>query len=389
LTDSGKERTAALIDLILLYGPSNYSQIARTLNLPEETVRYKINVQLPRRGLRIHAIPDYFKLGLSRKILTVTLSKLIASRATEAFTKNAPELYLTYFGKDLYSKAYSLFSAVPQGYWSSYLDFLTYFVEQRVIESHDEEDVWWQSYIPFRSDLFDFSTGEWLFSLEKLRLLKAEAPPIKPSEAPSFEPDYLDLVILSELQFNASTPLSKIAADVGESVDTIYYHYNNHIKARGLISQYTIGWVGEGNYKAENVSQLLITVETESNDRLAAVRKLFHNFPFSWLEFGSREGNYHVFLNIPSQHFNLSLHYLNKQLTSLAENIAMKLFDPFESSGFPLPLKMFDEKKGWTFNKAQTIKHLETFFLQMVEVTPTAFPRVPPLPSPIWTNIPI
>ena len=197
------------------------------------------------------------------------------------------------------------------------------------------------------------------------------------------------MVILSELQFNASTPLSKIAANVGESVDTIYYHYNNHIKARGLISQYAIGWVGEGKYRAENVSQLMLTMKVGSNDQLAAVRKLFYNFPFSWLEFGTREGNYHVFLNIPSQHFNLSMHYLNKQLTRLAEIVDIKLFDPFESSGFPLPLKMFDSKRGWTFNKAQTIKHLETFFLHTVEVTPIAFPRFSHLTSTTWANTPI
>jgi hypothetical protein len=386
LAEGGKERTETLIDLILLYGPSNYSQIARTLNLPEETVRYKINVQLPRRGLKIHAIPDYFKLGLGRQVVNTTLSKLASSKAAEGLMKNASDLYLTYVGRDMYSKAYSLFSAVPQGHWDSYADFIDYFVERKIIEDYDKNEIWWLYYIPFRSGLFDFARGEWLFDLNKLNLLNIEPSLIKPSGIGSYEPDYFDLVILSELQFNASTPLSRIAANLGESVDNIYYHYNNHIKARGLITQYTIGWVGEANYRPENVSQLLYTMKVGYNEHLQAIRRLFYNFPFSWLESMTKEGNYLVFLNIPSQHLNLSMHYLNKQLSSLVESVTVRHFDPFESSGFPLPLKMFDEKKRWTFNKAQAIRQLESFFLQTLEVVPRTFS---PLSSATWANIPI
>ncbi|MEM4200822.1 MAG: hypothetical protein QXR91_04645 [Nitrososphaerales archaeon] len=390
MLNPAQERTAMLVDLILLYGPSNYSQIARSIGLPEETVRYKINVQLPRRGLKIHAIPNYFRLGLRRKIVELTFNRLTASKASEAFAKSAPELYLTYIGKDIHSRSFSLFSAVPNTYWSSYLDFLNYFVERQIIEAYSAEDVWWQRYIPFNARLFDFERGEWLFDLEKIKSSKVEIPVIKPLDEGLFEQDYLDLVILSELQFNASTPLSKIAANIGENPDNIYYHYTNHIKARELISQYAVGWVGEGTYRADNVSQVLFTIKEVTQSTLQEVRRLFYNFPFSWLELITREGNYHVFLNIPSQYLNLALHYLNRQLNSITESVSVKLFDPFESLGFPLPLKMFDDKKKWVFNEAQTIRQFESFFLRSIEISPVAFPRILPANSErLATNIPI
>jgi DNA-binding Lrp family transcriptional regulator len=366
--DKGIDGIAKLVDAICCEGTENYSNLARVTGLPEETVRYKLSTQLPRRGLAPHIVLNYEKLGLKRKIVRLVFSNQPGFRVTRALTELAKHLYINYFGKALNSGVYTLMLAVPPNTWTQYKDFLKYLSEKGIVDSFSLEDILWSRHIPMRTDLYDFHKGEWEFEwsqADKLRNPPPEPPLMAPEdsvEEPNhgYEPDYVDLAILSELQVNATLALSRIASNIRVSEDIARYHYAEHVKKNGLISQYTVAWMGANSrYDHDSVSPVLFAVREGDKNDIRQVRLTFHKFPFSWLELLGESGTYYVFANISTSHFNPAMRFLSQNMPGLEDRLETRIFDPYESPGFALPLEMFDKKRGWDFNKALTIRDLE------------------------------
>ncbi len=367
--DSGEEKSAGriakLVDAICLGGVENYSYLAKVTGLPEETVRYKITTQLPRLGLALHVVLNYEKLGLNRKIVTLAFPGQHGSKAPMAFNELAKQLYINYFGKSLNSPVYMLTLAVPSNIWTEYKDFIKYLSEKGTLDSFGFEDVLWSRHIPMRTDLYNFHKGEWAFDWSQVDKLKISPETPSPETSPCLdasveEPDYVDLAILSELQANATLPLSKIASNIRLSEDIVYYHYTEHVKKRGLISQHVIGWTKSGGrYDHNSVSPVIFALRGADKEDTRQVQVAFQKFPFSWLELMTANGTYYVFANIPSSHFNPAMHYVSQNTASLKGKLETSILDPYESAGFALPLEMFDKKKGWAFNKALTIRDVD------------------------------
>jgi len=243
----GPDRTSRLVDVIHKHGAENYAALSRVTGLPEETIRYKINVQLPRKGLTVHCGINFEKLGLTRKVLSVSFPQFIGSKATKAYEALSQELYINYFGKIMGSRNYNLILSAPKNSWTEYADFIEYLVEKEVMSNYRIEDILWSRHVPMRTDIFDFQRGEWNINWDKLGARKDAPiePPTPLLEDELFEaPDYIDLAILSELQVNATRQMSKIASDIKVKEDTVHYHYAEHVKKRNLISNYMVSWVG-------------------------------------------------------------------------------------------------------------------------------------------------
>ena len=243
--DEKGESLRKLVDTILVEGAENYSRLARLLNVPEETIRYRITNQFPRRGIALHIALNYEKIGLARKIVTITFSRHYGRRATNILEEMSKQLYITYYGKTMGTHTYTLMLAVPMKIWIVYADLLQYLVEKNILRSFEVEDISSYLHIPLRTRLYDFRKGQWEFQWPQVTDLDATPPDLHTVdfETSVREPDHVDLAILSELQANATLSVSKIASNIRVSEDVAYYHYLEHVKKRRLISQYVVGWV--------------------------------------------------------------------------------------------------------------------------------------------------
>src|SRR5438477_3870875 len=61
--------TARIVELLVRYGP-NIEEIARATGIFRETVRYRCKKRIWERGLTVHAVLDYERLGMG-KILAI------------------------------------------------------------------------------------------------------------------------------------------------------------------------------------------------------------------------------------------------------------------------------------------------------------------------------
>ncbi|MCL4436169.1 MAG: AsnC family protein [Thaumarchaeota archaeon] len=363
-------RMTVLIEAMMNFGVENISVLARSTGIPKETVRYKVRTQFPRHGLNPQVSINCEKIGLSRKIVTLTFSKRCANRASTALEQMSKHLYATYLGKTQGSRIYTLMLTVPFNVWKEYGDFIMALSEKGIVESLDFKDISWYRHVPLRTDLYDFRKGEWAFEWSKVNEFARLLPTPTPSHlyesmtlSAVEKPDHIDLAILSEIQKNATLPITKIASNIGVKEDVASYHYTEHVKKRGLISQYIMGWVGAGSkYNNETVTQMLFTLHEADEEEAARVRLTFNKIPFSWMELFGKNGNYHVFASIPTSHFNSTMHYIDINTMCLEDNLEANIMDPYWSAGFPLPLEMFDKKKGWVFNKARVLSDFESFF---------------------------
>ena len=256
------------------------------------------------------------------------------------------------------------------------------------------EDILWSRHVPMRTDIFDFQRGEWNINWDKLGVRKDAPiePPTPLLEDELFEaPDYIDLAILSELQVNATRPLSKISSDIKVKEDTVHYHYAEHVKKRNLISNYMVSWVGGGSvYNRNTVCQVIFRVDNLSAKELREVERVFHIFPFSWLEFLTGTDSYYLFSNIPSNLLNAAMHFISQSLGNLEEKLTILMYDTFESGGFPIPVSMFNKERGWEFNKANVINNFESHFIRDIQMpTPMMGRKVVTTLQPFSSKLPI
>lgn len=362
-----KTNVTQLADAISKVGGDNYAQLARMTGMAEETVRYKIKHQFSKQRVAIHLSLNYERLTLSRKIISLTFASQYAVKASRALEENSEPLYITYYAKTIGSKAMTLMLTVPNNGWTEYKDFLAYLKEAGVVESYHAEDVVWYRHFPMMTDLYDFQKGEWSFewdSLDKMKITPIEIP-ITNLDIAVEEPDKLDLQILAELQANANLSISKIADTLKISEDVVYYHYTEHVKKRGMIGQHAVGWVGTGgSYDKNSVSKVVFSYGNVEQDQLTKIRSVFYRFPFSWMELYTTDSNYYVFANIPSTQLNAAMHYVDQHSENLSSKLDIRICDAYDSAGFPLPVGMFDDKKGWILNKARMIKDFQGYFKQ-------------------------
>jgi len=55
------------------------------------------------------------------------------------------------------------------------------------------------------------------------------------------------------------------------------------------------------------------------------------------------------------------MHYIDQHSEGIGK-LDIRICDSYDSAGFPLPIEMFDEKKGWQLNKARMIKDFQGYF---------------------------
>ena len=78
------------------------------------------------------------------------------------------------------------------------------------------------------------------------------------------------------------------------------------------------------------------------------------------MEIFTTNNNYHVFANTPSSELNAAMHYIDQHSEGIGK-LDIRICDSYDSAGFPLPIGMFDEKKGWQLNKARMIKDFQGY----------------------------
>jgi len=222
-------------------GP-NVNEIARRTDQYKETVRYRYHRFFLDKGIAIQAVPSYAKLGFKRLIIIAKLARSSEANAESIFMELCEYCYLHSFTRVLLTGQYVIHVAVPSelaGRCSTVYQSLHQsglFTEMEILEFDEMRNP------PMKPELFDFVRGTWSFDWDSVRATDIELPVGARPRVERY--DRVDLLILKELDIDASRTLVKMAENVKVSLNALEFHYRDHVKARGLIKGYRLVWQG-------------------------------------------------------------------------------------------------------------------------------------------------
>ncbi len=346
-------------------GP-NINEVSRVLGRFKETVRYRYHHFFLERGITVQAMPSYAKLGFKRLILIAKLAPSCEANARSIFNALSELCYLHSFTRVMLRGEYVIHVAVPselaERCAGAYMDLQRagLFTEMEILAFDEIRNP------PMKPESFDFTRGRW--SIDWAEILEGNAK-LPLSVRPEVEKyDKVDLLVLKELEIDASRTLVKMVDRVKVSLNGLEFHYREHVKARGLIKGYRLVWQGT-HYDFERqmpVSrkdmyvELTVLLQDGTRDEVAELMVLLNSTPFLWSEaYGSA---YCAELFIPHYEFVNFMEFLDAFASRVGDRLRIFTMDQRQALRFVISYPLFDaETKKWQLNSkavSQTLGRL-------------------------------
>jgi hypothetical protein len=343
-------------------GP-NINEIARRTGQFKETTRYRYHKFFLEKGVTVHAVMSYPKLGFKRLVLIAKLAPACEANARLIFSAMTDLCYLRSFTRVMLSGEYFIHVAVPSelagGCAAVFmaLQEAGLFTELEILEFEEMRNP------PMKPECFDFMRGTWSFDWDSVRTKDMKLPL---SVMPKVEKyDKTDLLILKELDLDAGRKLVKMAENVKVNLNALEFHYREHVLARGLIKGYRLVWQGT-HYDSEKeraVSrkdvyiELTLVLKGATQGEVAELMLLLNKTPFLWSEaYGSA---YCAELFLPNYAYIEFLEYVGEFANTVGEKLRIFVMDQSQALRFVISYSLFDgETKKWKLNERAALNTL-------------------------------
>jgi DNA-binding Lrp family transcriptional regulator len=232
-----------ILEGLSLLGPRNMELIARHLQLPATTVRYRVRRMLEDSILFLHLNPYHTFMGLKKAIIFVKAlagyeDVLLDCMRVNDFWIFLCRIYCPYEGC-------GGIWTIPKEKDKDFEAFLQSLLDLGVAEAIE---VNWSTCfegIPVQSRWFNIEDKAWAFNwgewIQEVETIKGELPYtlIEPEDWP-IKVDYEDLLIVKELEIDGRTTLRDISKKLGIPFQKVKYHFREHVSKRGLIEGYQV-----------------------------------------------------------------------------------------------------------------------------------------------------
>jgi len=339
-----------LIEAINRVGIENISLLSRMTGMPTESVRYTVRKRFPKIGLNVRTLMNHSALGLERYFVSMRLTEA-AERSESTIRKGlSSTAFLTYWCKDAVERRNLAFFSVPVSLVDEFRSFLGRLESEGILVDYTYERIEWSRHLELKSRHYDFATGEWSIDWDEVKK-DDEAPPAPPAnEEPSASPDIdaTDTLVIKELQLDSWRNIAVIARKLGLNERTVRWHYRKHVA--DIAPSAYVNWIPV-TPKEFSKAVGLIHEFSVSKEKIAKLRLVFNNFPFSWFEGGRGDGYYQVQSALPAAHYMESLRFLSASLGRITENWKTWTVDLSTTLWYTLPYENFTDKDGWFFNE--------------------------------------
>jgi hypothetical protein len=362
-------RTVQLVKLLTEVGP-DIPEISRRLNQFKESVRYRYKEKIVNRGFAVQAAVDHGKLGLKRLIVVAEVADPYKEYASAVFAAMHELCYVISFAKTLMGGEHMLNLSVPDEFVPQVRAFFEELREKGLFSKLEVLDFDWFRAAPMKSEFYDFDTGRWDFDWQQAGSEDYVSAAYSPSAPVKY--DYVDLLIIKELQMDANKSLKEIADKLKVNYKKLAWHHGTHVLEKKLISGFTVNWMGTRyDYNLEKVLHrkhryfaLELLARNVSEYELMTLRHRIDRLPFLWSEAGGR--NYYAQFALPVDNVVEGLQYLGNATTSVKDRVSLTPADQTESARFTIAYNMFDQNlRKWTFNRADLS---EKFSKLLVEI---------------------
>lgn len=363
-------RTAQLVNLLTKLGP-DIPEIARRLGHYKESVRYRFKQKLLSRGLAVQAAVDHEKLGLRRVVSIVKFGEPYERYAEAILTAMSELNYLVSFEMTLPEGFFLINFSVPDEYVPEFLSYIEALKEKGLFTSAESHVFDFFRNTPMRAEFYDFNRGVWDFDLSSTSLTPEAISyvQVKPARF-----DYLDLLLLKELQIDATRSLVEIASRLGMNYKKLAWHYSAHVQGAGLIEGYTVNWMGTRyEYKTEKALhrkhkyvRINMLVQCRSDAERLYLMSKSNRLPFLWAEAFGRD--YYAEFAFPVDFVNEAMQYLREMLRGFDERVRYFVMDQTNALAFTISYKLFDqEKRRWTFDREGLLRRFESLLVKIKE----------------------
>lgn len=365
-------KTVQLAELITQIGP-DINEISRRLGQYKESVRYRYTEKILGRGFTVQASVNHEKLGLKRVVLLADLAREYSGYAHAILSAMNELCYVVYFEKRMFSGDYLIEASVPSEHVRAFMDFMAKLRNKGFFRNLEIVTFDWFRTIPMHAQSYDFDTGRWDFDWSAPRRFSEEAA-YSPSEKVKF--DRVDLLILKELQIDATKNFIDIARKLKQNYKTLTWHYRTHVLHRGIINGYYLRWMGTSySTKLERALHrmhryhhvVLLATSLQEVERMNLAAKL-HSIPFLWSEMvGQNEYCGHFYF--PIENVTEAYQFITNSISDIKDRVMIMALDQTEALSFTFSYQLFDDgSQRWSFDEPNLLARFDGLIAKIEEI---------------------
>jgi len=225
------------------YGPRNISEVARKLGIPAETLRKKVKRLSSQIFLRTNVNIYHTSLGLKKAVVFAEAISGYEDLLLDCLKQNGFWIFL--------GRCYGMFEGcvgiftIPKDYLSEFEQFLNQIKRLGVAKN---VEVFWSTCfhsVHSRCNWFDKQLKYWNFQwdnwIKETKNEKTKLPYtlVDPKDFPILG-DEIDILMLKELEKNATIKTARLAEMLKISPQLARYHFHEHLVGRGLIESFEV-----------------------------------------------------------------------------------------------------------------------------------------------------
>jgi DNA-binding Lrp family transcriptional regulator len=232
-----------ILEGLALLGPRNLTLIAEHLGMPPTTVRYRVCRMLDDSILFLHLNPYHTNMGLRKAVIFVEAVLGYEDLLLDCLRVNDFWLYLC----RIYGpyEGWGGIWTVPNDNVDDFKVFLKRLLDLGVAKSVEINWTTCHEGIPVKSRWFSIEENSWVFNwnewIKEVEEIEGELPyTVKDPEDWPIRVDYTDLLIIKELEINGRATMTDISKKIGIPLETVKYHFREHVSKFDLIEGYQI-----------------------------------------------------------------------------------------------------------------------------------------------------
>ena len=232
-----------LLDYIASLAPRNINRIARKMGIPPETVRKRLKSLSSHFPLKCHINIYHTNLGLKKAVVIANARSGYEDGLLEAMKANDFWIYVTRVFGD-HEGCLGIYT-IPKQNCKDFEEFITKITESNIAV---DAKIYWSTCfhaVQSRSKWFDDSVRTYIFKWEdwinEVINEKVDLPfTLKDPEDFRVLADKTDILILKELEKDATVSFQRLGEILGISPQLISYHYRKHIIPNNLIEGFQV-----------------------------------------------------------------------------------------------------------------------------------------------------
>jgi len=340
-----------ILERLSIIGPRNLALIAEQLDMPATTVRYRFCRMLDDSILYLHLNPYHTNMGLKKAVIFVEAVLGHEDLLLDCLRVNDFWLYLCrIYG---HYEGWGGVWTVPKDNVEDFKLFLKSLVDLGVAKNIDINWTTCHEGIPVMQRWFSKEENRWVLNwnewMNEVENIEGDLPWTlnDPDDWP-IRVDYEDLLIIKELEKDGRATMTYISKNIGIPLETVKYHFRQHVLKRDLIEGYQIEIF---RFPALSSESLFFKFDFDSQEKFKNFALSLHDKPFpTFIGKVLGQNSLVSHINLPKKDFREFIKVLSLLIRKgLLKKYTYWMQDIFVQWRETIPYKHF-ENGGWKYD---------------------------------------